>query len=57
MDHLWAPWRMEYIQREKDDSQGGVFCIKAEDIENDRNNLVLYRDDDIYVVMNLIPLY
>ena len=55
MDHLWAPWRMEYIQREKDDSQGCVFCIKAEDIENDRNNLVLYRDDDIYVVMNLYP--
>ena len=36
MEHLWAPWRMEYIQREKDDSQGCVFCIKAEDIENDR---------------------
>jgi|TARA_Y100001960_G_scaffold329584_1_gene421361 ATP adenylyltransferase len=55
MDYLWAPWRMEYISRERNDSHECVFCVKWKDKKSDRKNLVLYRDEDIYVVMNLYP--
>ena len=55
MDYLWAPWRMEYIRRERNDNQECVFCVKWKDRKNDRKNLVLCRDEDIYVVMNLYP--
>ena len=55
MDYLWAPWRMEYIRRERNDNQECVFCAKCKDKKNDRKNLVLFRDEDIYVVMNLYP--
>jgi ATP adenylyltransferase len=48
----WTPWRMAYIRGEKSD--GCVLCrIAAED--TDRENLVLYRGETCYVLMNLYP--
>tara|TARA_B100001175_G_scaffold85092_1_gene71469 strand:+ start:341 stop:832 length:492 start_codon:yes stop_codon:yes gene_type:complete len=52
MDKLWAPWRMDYIRTPKQD--GCVFCIKSESID-DRNNLVLYKGKESFVLMNLYP--
>ena len=52
MDKLWAPWRIEYIRSPKED--GCIFCIKSQEI-NDRNNLVLYRGKEAFVLMNLYP--
>ena len=26
MDHLWAPWRMEYLERDKTEKDGCVFA-------------------------------
>ncbi|MBN4081056.1 HIT domain-containing protein [Caldithrix abyssi] len=54
MDKLWAPWRMEYIRAKKDNDEGCIFCIKAEE-EKDRENLVLYRGELSFVLMNLYP--
>ena len=52
MNVLWAPWRMEYIlsQKEKD----CLFCTKPKE-EKDRENLILYRDKNAYVIMNKYP--
>ena len=52
MDKLWAPWRIEYIRSPKED--GCIFCIKSQET-NDRNNLVLYRGKEAFILMNLYP--
>jgi len=45
---------MEYIRAKKDKNEGCVFCIKS-DSETDRDNLVLYRGNSAFVLMNLYP--
>ena len=51
MDHLWSPWRMEYIQAAKEEAKGCVFCSIPQD-EEDR---VLVRGELGYVVLNKFP--
>jgi ATP adenylyltransferase len=54
MDHLWAPWRMTYIQSDSQKDEGCIFCTKpAED--RDEDNLLLYRAQHCFVLMNLYP--
>ena len=56
MKHLWAPWRMEYIRRKKQsDKKGCVFCNKSKEKHNDKDNLVLFRGKESFVLMNLYP--
>ena len=43
---------MEYIRSPKDD--GCIFCEKSES-KKDRDNLVLFRGKDAFVLMNLYP--
>ncbi len=51
---IWAPWRIEYILSEKDD--GCLFCeVLAEDRDKDKENLLLYRGESAFVIMNLYP--
>jgi len=52
MKKLWAPWRMNYISSPKE--QGCIFCKKSKS-NNDKKNLVLFRGDSSYVLMNLYP--
>ena len=54
MNKLWAPWRMEYIREKRDKDEGCVFCIKFGS-KNDRDNLVLHRGKNAFVLMNLYP--
>ena len=49
---LWAPWRMEYILGEKE--QGCVFCNRFES-DKDRDNLILFRGEHNFVIMNKYP--
>ena len=51
-EFLWAPWRMEYISNPK--KEKNVFLEKANSTD-DRENLVLYRGDKSFVIMNLYP--
>jgi ATP adenylyltransferase len=54
MNNLWAPWRATYITRiDKKDGEC-VFCKKVSDTD-DRQNLILYRGQYSFVVMNLYP--
>jgi ATP adenylyltransferase len=53
MDHLWSPWRYQFVQREKIRSEC-VFCqIAASD--QDQENLVVYRGRNNMVMLNLYP--
>jgi len=51
---IWAPWRIGYILNL---NKGGcVFCDKAKDSpDKDKNNLILERGDNCYVLMNIYP--
>lgn len=52
MEILWAPWRIDYIRSEKE--PGCIFCSKpAED--SDRQNLIVHRGREIFVIMNRFP--
>lgn len=53
LDYLWTPWRMKYI--EKNDNEGAcVFCLAAEGI-NDQNNLIFYRGQNVFMILNRFP--
>lgn len=53
MDHIWTPWRMQYIQgNTKDD--GCIFCLAAEG-SDDRENLVFYRGENVFMILNRYP--
>ncbi len=52
MQHLWCPWRMEYILGPKPDSC--VFCI-PDHTDEDRERLILYRGQWNFVIMNKYP--
>lgn len=53
MEHLWAPWRMEYILN-ADEEEGCVFCNRIER-ENDRDDLILFRGKHSFIIMNKFP--
>jgi diadenosine tetraphosphate (Ap4A) HIT family hydrolase len=52
MEHLYAPWRFEYIKEEK--IEGCVFCHIAQNL-NDEKQHVVFHDELCYVVMNKYP--
>ena len=53
MAHLWSPWRMEYIQIEKN-SEICVFCSAANG-SDDPQNLVVFRGKFSFVILNRYP--
>ncbi len=55
MEPLWAPWRMEFIQREQ--PRGCIFCeFPAETGEGaDARNLILGRTGHSFVILNKYP--
>ena len=47
---------MEYIRRKNtSDKQVCVFCTKSKEKHNDKDNLVLFRGKESFVLMNLYP--
>lgn len=55
MEHLWAPWRMAYIDS-GGKPDGCIFCGKATaEAEQDEENLVVHRGPRCFVLMNLFP--
>ncbi len=52
MKNLWAPWRMQYILDKK--PSYCIFCAMPRE-DRDRDNLILYRSENTYVIMNRFP--
>lgn len=52
MEQLWAPWRIDYLKREK--PPGCVLCTKVKE-KKDLANLILLRGKHGFVLMNLYP--
>ena len=53
MEHLWAPWRMRYIQG-GEPKEGCIFCSYRDSAE-DAENLVLIRGTQALVLLNAFP--
>ena len=51
--NLWAPWRSEFIFGEKE--KGCVFCKLVKAKQRSFDNLLLYRAEKTYIVMNKFP--
>jgi ATP adenylyltransferase len=54
MDSLWAPWRMSYINKIDKKEPECIFCSKPLQ-GDDRENLLLFRGQFCFVIMNLYP--
>ena len=54
MQQLWAPWRMAYIEAGGQKDEGCIFCVKPAE-QRDEENLILYRGERCFVLMNLFP--
>jgi len=54
LDRLWAPWRLEYIKTAVKEPDGCFLC-EAIEAGNDRDRLLLHRDELVLIIMNLYP--
>ncbi len=54
MDRLWAPWRLEYVSK-AEKSADGCFLCKAAQAADDRENLVLWRGEGTFCLLNRWP--
>lgn len=57
MDRMWSPWRSEYVSEtaRRPSPDGKSIFTRLLEEENDRENLILWRGDDVFVIMNLYP--
>lgn len=53
-DSIFAPWRMEWVSRERDREDDCVFCSIGEDTQSRKNRVVANRST-LYVVLNKSP--
>jgi ATP adenylyltransferase len=52
---LWAPWRLEYIKNTAGKKLSECpFCILPKE-SNDEENLILFKDQDLFVILNRFP--
>jgi ATP adenylyltransferase len=52
MKHIWAPWRIQYIQSEKPSSC--ILCDKPKE-SKDAENYILYRGEHNFIMLNSYP--
>ncbi len=52
MEHLWAPWRIQYILAEK---EGGCFFCRKSQEADDAKNHILIRDRTCFALLNTYP--
>ncbi len=52
MKHIWAPWRIEYIETQRD--AACILCEKPRQT-SDAENYLLYRGEKNFVILNSYP--
>jgi ATP adenylyltransferase len=52
MEHIWAPWRIQYILDEK--PERCILCEKPKE-DKDVQNYILYRGDRNFIMLNSYP--
>jgi ATP adenylyltransferase len=52
MERLWAPWRLDYVTKDK--PSGCIFCTKPKS-GGDRANHIVHRGESAYVMLNTYP--
>lgn len=56
MERLYTPWRMKYVGAARTKVDGCVFCTPLNaPPERDRENLLVYRGKNVFVMMNIYP--
>jgi len=53
VQHIWSPWRMEYLENHEREN-GCIFC-KAQAVSDGPENLIAYRGNLGYVILNRFP--
>lgn len=54
-ERLWAPWRFDYVTKAAKPQQGGCIFVELPAVDNDRENLILFRGKHAFVIMNAFP--
>lgn len=54
MDHLFSPWRYQYLKSAAKPAEGCVFCAIAAS-DDDENEHVVWRGEHNYIVLNRYP--
>lgn len=57
MEHLWSPWRAQHVASAKaePDPAGRTLFQRLAAEEQDEENLILWRGEHVFVLMNLYP--
>jgi len=53
-ERLWAPWRLEYIKKARK-GQGECIFVELPKQDDDRKNLILFRGEHAFVILNAFP--
>lgn len=54
-DQLWAPWRFEYITQADSKNAEGCIFVDLPASNQDRENLILFRGETAFVILNRYP--
>lgn len=55
MEHLWAPWRMAYINREGPKDDDGCFLCTYPRRQDDAATLIVARGERCFAILNRFP--
>jgi len=55
MEQIRAPWRIEYIEHTLKAEKGGCFLCQKPNEDNDESNLILYRGESNFIILNSFP--
>jgi ATP adenylyltransferase len=53
MDHLWSPWRFQYVTK-SGPAAGCIFCVQPSE-NRDKENHIIHRGEHNFVILNLYP--
>jgi len=54
VERLWTPWRRAFVEGAGERSDGCFLCTKAAE-HDDKRNLILWRGNHVFVLLNLYP--